>query len=405
MYSFILLSINCLLPGKRKAVQEIVPQIVRKKVTIEQQPQKFDLSYLVQVSPLNIRGSSSTDRRLIDLNARPPLGDSSDGDEAEYFHFHPVRSVSNLIRPTVPPATRKIQRIAEAPKLWGIPIFLLQTFKMDVRDFTQILFPEEAKICKPTGFTGTWIELEKIMQMLPLQRDFQKYFVMETEDGFRFPHIPMLKRKEATSSRRAVIYAANCVAGELLFQDLGLEDKKIELIRDLGQKWSVEAPIGSKSQKIFPIMVEALDYGTKSLLIKISRLNQVISEPPFKTKIELEEAQRSALEFFHEIWRNSSPLEMNQMIEGRVTTSRSDLVALFTSFFKNYKRRVDLVTFGNVVFETWLKNHLPDIRDKIIKQNRLKYKIKEAINDIAILEAIASFDGVLLREVFIGMCL
>ncbi|MBW0462534.1 hypothetical protein O181_002249 [Austropuccinia psidii MF-1] len=174
------------------------------------------------------------------------------------------------------------------------------------------------------------------------------------------PRLQILQKKSHSS---LLTYHTTTVAGNSLLKDLGLEKEEGKLLQKLHRQWFCKRTlVDGYAKNLFiklndQMILRIVDFANFSTLLKISLLNETFLPPPFEGKAKLAEAQKRALSFLKNFWRdlNIDALENTFELSNDFSTNKE--ASLFYNLFLAKSAASQRATpISWYVFEKWLKS-------------------------------------------------
>ncbi|MBW0465744.1 hypothetical protein O181_005459 [Austropuccinia psidii MF-1] len=393
---------NSVMTMKRKAIQTIASQPLQLQSPVSHQPGEPSLTVPVWALGQTETRSARTGG-LIDLNHVPLDGEILD-DEAvanSDIHSNALPSASEAFdAPSLATRKKKQKENSNTAAEWEVPKVSMKQLIEEAKRFKLIVLPDSSITSfQSATLKRDWIdygELRKTYQVCS----------QENKDGLT-PEDPShwiddfdMKPATTSKSRRNLIYRAECIVGDLIFEKLGLQEEQNKLLKDIYMKWKAEKLEDFVSKSSPKVIFQGIDFGNKSLLVKISRINHFFSTPFFSTPESLAEAQKSAFDLLSKLWRNSSILQISHMLKNPSERRQGVFDQALTYFFLSPRRADNLVAFSWLVFATWLEKQSLTLKKQLVPYTHLTTRVKEDFNDMSIKEALSNLDSNLAERIF-----
>ncbi|MBW0495176.1 hypothetical protein O181_034891 [Austropuccinia psidii MF-1] len=377
--------LRCSSTAMKRKTPSIAGESQEIKDVMQQQP-KPSFSDAPPQPLCQIEGSSGRDQGLFEKDVRPTNNGGSTHAAVESLRTQQRTPCCKRIAGS---SSKPKNKKKETLKPWQIPEPSVSQFMNQAVDFIKVLLPEDAIKIRKSNFNGNWKTLEEITRNQSHQRDRYCNFLLENRQ-LSLIHFTVPKVL-AKNERRYMLFHTNCFAGNLLFQQLGLEKEESKLLVDIYKNWLSDGISSSILKQKGHLIFKGIDYGNKALLLKLSRMNQLFSTPLFSAT-ELAELQRNAFHSISEVWKRSHFIKSGNKFDLDIAKEHQVFAPMLLYFFDTVRQKDDLMAFSWVVFEAWAKQHLAAPAQIIFHNNEVIRKVKEAINDIDVMEAIANLD-------------
>ncbi|MBW0490046.1 hypothetical protein O181_029761 [Austropuccinia psidii MF-1] len=375
-----------LLIGSSTAMKRKAPSIAGEsqeiKDVMQQQPKPFFSDAPPQ--PLcEMEGSSGPAQGFFEINVRFANNGVSTHAEVESMDTHQRVSFLN---------SKHIAESSSTPEdSNGTQLQVYMMMRPLVSDFVakavkliEVLLPMEAQKISKSSIQGNWKTLGEIIGNHPLGKDPTNYFFKKNKT-FRLPNYKV-RNSQTPNHRRNVLYYANHFAGDLLLQKLGLKEQEAQLLTELHKKWHLNGVTSN-----LPLVFNAIDYVNKVLPVKLSRLNECFSTPPF-CQADLADLQKSAFYSLGRIWKDAEVTKIEESVKTNVAPGDEIFAPVFSYLFGSITHKEDLIRFSWLVFQAWISKYQPRQAERIFKNNHLMAIVKETIGDMEVVEAIGNLN-------------